>query len=82
MVEPAGAQSRVPAAPDIGGQAVSHHQGGGVVKAGNGGEAGEEKGGAGLVEAHLLGDEDVLEIREDARIRQAAALDRGGAVGG
>ena len=53
-----------------------------MVKAGNGGEAGEEKGGAGLMEAYLLGDKDVLEIREDARIRQAAALDRGGAVGG
>ena len=63
-VEPAGPDARVPAAPDIGGQAVSHHQGGGVVKAGNGGEAGEEKGGAGLMEAYLLGDKNVFSIKK------------------
>ena len=34
------------------------------------------------MEAYLLGDKNVLEIREDTRVRQAAALDRGGAVGG
>ena len=34
------------------------------------------------MEAHFLGDENVPEIREDARVRQPAALDRRRAVGG
>ena len=81
-VKPAGADTGVPAAPDVRGQAVPHHQGTGGVKAGDGGKAGTEKSGTGLMEADLFRDEDVLEIRSNARVRQAAALDRGSAVGG
>ena len=80
-VEPDGAQPGIQSAPDVGGQAVPHHDGFLQPEAGNGGEAGVEKRLGGLVGAHFLGNENVFEIGAQSGVIQPGILDGGCPVG-
>lgn len=79
---PAGSNSGVDSAQDIGREAVAHHDAAAAVKVRNLGEAGVKVVSGGLVEADFLGHEDLLKPGIQPRAGEAAVLDGGGAVAG
>ena len=81
-VDPAGGETRVLPAQDVGGQAVSHHHGPLRGKAGDSCEAGVKILPGGLVVPHLLGDENLPEKPIQVGAGETAFLHRGGTVAG
>ena len=81
-VVPDGGEAGVLAALDIGGKAVAYHDGAAFIEIGDLLKAEVEEPLIGLIVAHPLGDEDLLEVGGDTRIGNAAILNGSGAVGG